>query len=290
MPSYEGYLPYLILSTAHNKTAERYAVAEILRKMGFRVKFYSLASPPSHDFKRSWQRFCKQSFNTPQASGMAAIVDKHYLESEYCRAELILATVSKLPIFAFFIDDTPIPDNFRNLFEDSVNLYCESPYSERLSILTRSELDTCREQTPLVPQHPDFEAYSDVLVAYRGNAETVSLPKGFAVIEQDAFKNRTEIKKISLPETVRQIKTNAFFNCTALRKIVLPEGLERIEFWAFKGCTALTEVTLPKTVTYIHEEAFSSCAALEKLYVPKNVKIPDKLFSLSTQPIKIIRI
>lgn len=50
---------------------------------------------------------------------------------------------------------------------------------------------------------------------------------------------------------VREIRNNAFQDRTRLRKVVLPETIEKIGDYAFLQCIRLEEVYIPETVSYI---------------------------------------
>lgn len=279
MPSYEGCLSYHLLSNTHRDEKNRRTAAETLRELGFRAKYYTFSTFTHPTFQRHWQWFVNQHLLNPQFAGIVAIIDKAYLESDYCRAELVMAKIAKLPIVALFVDDTPIPASFQNLFEDAVTLYCDSLDKNSLAVLAKLEcLAPCREQTPLVQPDPDFEAYSDVLVKYHKNAETVIVPSGFTTVGEEAFMDCKQIKKIILPDTLRKISHSAFFNCESLTEILLPNGLESIDFRAFRNCRSLTEITLPKTIRSLKSQTFENCPSLRRVYVPQNVIIPSDTF------------
>ena len=61
----------------------------------------------------------------------------------------------------------------------------------------------------------DFLISGDVLVAYKGDLQDVTIPDGVRVIADEVFRDHTELKKVHLPSNVTNIGESAF-----------PEGIE----------------------------------------------------------------
>lgn len=60
----------------------------------------------------------------------------------------------------------------------------------------------------------DFLIVGDgILLAYRGDAETVIIPEGVKTIAEEAFLNHKEIKQVVYASTVNKIEENAFKGC-----------------------------------------------------------------------------
>lgn len=60
----------------------------------------------------------------------------------------------------------------------------------------------------------DFLIVGDgILLAYRGDAETVIIPEGVKTIAEEAFLNHKEIKQVVYASTVKKIEENAFKGC-----------------------------------------------------------------------------
>lgn len=60
----------------------------------------------------------------------------------------------------------------------------------------------------------DFLIVGDgVLLAYRGNKRSVSIPEGVKYIAPEAFLNHDEIEEVLFPETIIQIDDKAFYGC-----------------------------------------------------------------------------
>lgn len=60
----------------------------------------------------------------------------------------------------------------------------------------------------------DFLISGGVLIAYRGNAEEVTVPEGVRVIAGEAFADHDEIRGIILPASLQKINENAFSGCS----------------------------------------------------------------------------
>ncbi len=105
----------------------------------------------------------------------------------------------------------------------------------------------------------DFLVSGGVLVAYRGNAEKVTVPEGVRVIAAEVFQGHTEIESLVLPDSTRVIGEAAFEACSGLRRVQLNEGLEEIKDRAFCG-TALEKLSLPATVKEVGVRALEEIA------------------------------
>lgn len=134
------------------------------------------------------------------------------------------------------------------------------------------------------------------LKEYRGpDVETITVPEGYEIIGQGAFKKNTNLKTLILPDSVvkidemafaymktlekivlskniKKISTEAFRACSNLKEVVLPINLECIGSHAFFGCTRLETILLPNTLRYIDTGAFHNCSSLRKINIPYNVK------------------
>ena len=127
-------------------------------------------------------------------------------------------------------------------------------------------------------------------------------------IEDDAFKNSTDITDVFIPDSVTEVGFNAFGGCSNLSKMVLPfvgayadgggdenigyifgaDGYERqgrklpsalktvvlsdittkIGDYSFYGCSSLTSITIPDSVTSIGGGAFRDCSSLTSITIP----------------------
>ncbi len=91
------------------------------------------------------------------------------------------------------------------------------------------------------------------LVAYLGNAVTLTLPTDYRGQSYDIF-------------------NGAFMGNDSLREVYLPDGLKEIDDLAFSGCKSLISVSLPDTLTEIGNNAFYDCWGLKQLTVPASVE------------------
>lgn len=96
------------------------------------------------------------------------------------------------------------------------------------------------------------------------------------IIEEEAFKDCTNIKEIKMPDSITTIGRRAFQDCINLVKIKISKNLKYINERVFAGCKSLTKVTIPEGITIIGTGAFSSC---EKL---KSIKIPNSVTTIKT--------
>ena len=123
-----------------------------------------------------------------------------------------------------------------------------------------------------------FSIDGDVLVAYSGTEETVTVPEGIRVIGENAFKNNTSIQNVVLPATVEEIEYRAFYGCSNLETINLPETMVSLGEQIFYNCKKLTTLGLdgkgviPKGLTVIPKGCFYNCNALVgELVIPEGV-------------------
>ena len=98
------------------------------------------------------------------------------------------------------------------------------------------------------------------------------IPDGTAVIPENAFRGREDIRLAVLPEGVAEIGESAFWGCKNLQAIALPESLRKIGRYAFGECAALQTVRLPEGLEEIGFFAFFECAALREVSLPKKWK------------------
>lgn len=75
-----------------------------------------------------------------------------------------------------------------------------------------------------------------ILIAYKGNQNTVAIPDNVKNIATDAFKNHTEIADIIFPDSLTTICDNAFAGCENLLSFTGADNLTTIEEHAFDDC------------------------------------------------------
>lgn len=103
----------------------------------------------------------------------------------------------------------------------------------------------------------DFLVSGGVLVAYRGDASEVEVPKGVRVIAAEAFKDHEEIESVSFPDSLLVIGEGAFEGCTDLGQIAFGKNVEEIKDRAFLG-NAMQEVPVPASLEKVGLKAFGT--------------------------------
>jgi hypothetical protein len=148
----------------------------------------------------------------------------------------------------------------------------------------------------------EFEIEDNVLVAYLGNSEQVTVPSGVVKISEDVFHKNNFIESVSLPLSIEEIGYASFREmtqltsiglneglevigeasfelCENLQNVTLPSSLKKIDFMAFQDCISLTEITLPQNLNYIEDQSFYRCVGLTKVIFEGDVDyIGDSAF------------
>lgn len=102
----------------------------------------------------------------------------------------------------------------------------------------------------------DFLIVGDgILLAYKGDSNTLNIPSGVKQIGPGAFKNHNEIQKVNIPDSVTDICEDAFFNCSSLETVTGMNRVNAIKDRAFYGCP-ITTVRIPASVSEIGVSAF----------------------------------
>ena len=108
----------------------------------------------------------------------------------------------------------------------------------------------------------------------------VKLTASATVVDDEAFKNCSQLESIELHEGVISIGKGAFANCESLKEIRLPKGIMAIEEHTFKGCKNLANVTITENITKIGRGAFADCDSFTHIVIPDNVtSIATEVFS-----------
>lgn len=101
----------------------------------------------------------------------------------------------------------------------------------------------------------DFLISGNVLVAYRGSSEEITIPEGVTLIAAEAFMDNTRLKSVIFPESLLTIGEGAFEGCSNLSDIQWGTGIAKIKDRAFAGCP-LSAVSLPASVKEMGLKAF----------------------------------
>lgn len=83
----------------------------------------------------------------------------------------------------------------------------------------------------------DFLIVGDgILLAYRGDAEEVTIPEEVKKIGPEVFMGDTRITSVVLPDSITEVGEAAFYNCSNLKTVTGGSGLAKIADRAFAGC------------------------------------------------------
>lgn len=137
-----------------------------------------------------------------------------------------------------------------------------------------------RQETILYTVTDEGEA---VITGGRAEEGTVIIPPeidGFPVagIGEEAFLDRTDIRKVVVESGVRYIAAGAFAGCTEIGEIELGEGLQYIGEKAFRGDAGIREILLPESLTYVGAKAFGDCSELVLFQFPQRAYVDDYAF------------
>jgi hypothetical protein len=95
-----------------------------------------------------------------------------------------------------------------------------------VSLFRKNEL----EMTNLLFDPADYPEANTV-----GNYNTLHLPRGLKVIEEEAFAGINS-EMVIVPEGCTSIRNRAFYGCPNLKQVILPESCTDIAADAFDGC------------------------------------------------------
>ena len=98
-------------------------------------------------------------------------------------------------------------------------------------------------------------------------------------IDDNVFKDCTDLKTVTVPDTVTEIGNSAFEACRSLEKINIPDSVTKIGDRAFTNCKSLNNIHISNSVVEIGNSAFAGCSSLMFIFIPDKVtKISDGLF------------
>jgi hypothetical protein len=116
-----------------------------------------------------------------------------------------------------------------------------------------------------------LDSLGSTLLAYKGFAQTASVPGTVKTIGQSAFEDKDTLTEVTLPNSVTKIEPYAFWGCDNLGNIELGTGIKDIGDYAFMNCTGLKTYTIPSTVKSIGIQAFANCSNLTSITIPASV-------------------
>ncbi len=112
-----------------------------------------------------------------------------------------------------------------------------------------------------------------VLKRYEGDSEIYKAPRGIEIIADNAFYDRSSLRKIMLSDSITSIGDYAFKLCYRLKEIKLPESIEHFGTGVFQQCDRLERVNLPRGIKVIDAGMFVSCNSLVELGIPETVEV-----------------
>ena len=138
---------------------------------------------------------------------------------------------------------------------------------------TNSAAKTYENKLRLLGVSGDFVFTSDykVLLRYRGNKKTVSIPTFVQRIGESCFQD-SNIEEVIIPNSVTVISPRAFYKCKNLCKVNMSNSVRIIGKMAFGYCEALTEFD-SKCVELIDSWAFSNCSHISKFIFSKRLRV-----------------
>lgn len=83
-----------------------------------------------------------------------------------------------------------------------------------------------------------------------------------------------DIDEIVLPETIKVIHEDAFFDRSEIKRINIPASVQHIGAQAFWGMDQLEELTISKNIRFIGKHAFCNCRKLTLMITCKATEIP----------------
>ena len=111
---------------------------------------------------------------------------------------------------------------------------------------------------------------------YLGNDTDVVIPNVFnnkpvVAINEQTFKNNTQITSVIIGDNVLSISARTFVGCTSLSSVTIPNNVNSIGSDAFLNCSSLSFVVIPDNVAQIGSNAFGG-TLLTEITLPSRLK------------------
>lgn len=92
-------------------------------------------------------------------------------------------------------------------------------------------------------------------------------------IDDNTFRNCTDITSCEIPNTVMHIGVEAFYRCEKMATCEIPIQLQTMGKAAFKNCSTLKSVNIPGTLKTIPTGAFAHCSKLTEVELNEGIEI-----------------
>jgi len=116
-----------------------------------------------------------------------------------------------------------------------------------------------------------YDTTYTTILAYLGNAGSVTVPDGVTTIAVSAFRNNNNLFRVDLPNSVTTIEEGVFAGCHNLLMVTMPDTMELIGDYVFNNCYNLTSIVWPHGVPEIPMNAFYGCERLASVRIPNAV-------------------
>ena len=118
----------------------------------------------------------------------------------------------------------------------------------------------------------DFLILGDVLTAYHGSMQEVTVPDGVRMINTGAFSGNPTVTTVTLPDSVQEIRPEAFAYCASLQIVQFGDHVRCVGENAFLGCGILNYMRFGHSLEEIGTGAFAGCPYLETVYLPDTLQ------------------
>ncbi len=178
------------------------------------------------------------------------------------------------PKYVFYHNDEPVDENL--FMPDSIlSLRCELADEYLDGTLRFSSVDggyrvsaknSYIEGEIIIPLEYNGAKVVQIGSFSNTNITSITIPQDVASINDEAFKDCSQLVSITLPNSIESIGSGAFENCTGLKSVVIPDSVTSIGSGILKGCSGLISITLPFVgeskdsllpLGYMFEEAYS---------------------------------
>lgn len=109
-----------------------------------------------------------------------------------------------------------------------------------------------------------------ILLAYRGDKSSISIPEGTKKIASGVFSGHTELTWVNLPASLTEIGEATFSGCTFLEKLTGGDNVQRIKDRAFLGCP-LKEINIGAQVKEIGLGAYQNTGAQAAIFAGESL-------------------